>query len=327
MLFAVPLALALVATCPTVLAAGVAPTQASAPQKDQAQKLFLKGKDLFGANKFNEALTEFTASYDVVASPNARLYIARCQRELGKPAVAYNEFTQTAADAKALAKDDPKYEKTAEAALDERTQLESKVGLVTVSVAHAGPTTTLKVGGEEVKRDHWNDPIPVASGNTEVVVETPGKPPVKQSVQVANGEKKAVSLDAGPEAPVAQTPPVEEKPPEEGKPQYRPYVYAAGGVAVVGLATFIIAGSMASGTHSDLEKACGAGPCPPGHEDDISSGKTQQTIANVGLVFAIIGAAAAATIFVLDRPKSDPKTAIVPTPKIRPTLTGITGTF
>jgi hypothetical protein len=102
-------------------------------------------------------------------------------------------------------------------------------------------------------------------------------------------------------------------------------------VAILGLATFIIAGTMANGTHSDLEKACGAGPCPPGHEDDISSGRTEQTIANVGLVVAIIGAAAAATIFVIDRPSSDAKSARVPLVKARvvagPTFTGLTGSF
>ncbi len=333
-LYAAPLAIALVASAPDAFAAGVSPTQASATQKEQAQGRFVRGKELFGSSKYDAALAEFLASFDIVASPNTRLYIARCQRELGKVAPAYNEFTHTAADAKNLSKDDPRYEKTAEAALEERAQLESKVALVTLDIAHAGPETTVKVGGEDVKRENWSEPYAVAGGSTEVVVETSGKPPVKQSVQITSGEKRAIAIDAnGEEQAVAQTAPDEPKPVDDGKPKYRPVLYAAGGVAVVGLATFIIAGAMANGTHSDLEEACGAGPCPPGHEDDISAGKTQQTIANVGLAFAIIGAAAAATIFVIDRPSSDSKTALVPTPKVRarvvagPAFTGITGSF
>ena len=92
----------------------------------------------------------------------------------------------------------------------------------------------------------------------------------------------------------------------------RPLAFAAGGIAVAGLATFIVAGAMANGTHSDLEKACGNGPCPPGHEGDISSGRTQQTLANVGLGVFAVAAAAGVTLFVLGTPKKS--TATLPAP-------------
>jgi hypothetical protein len=80
--------------------------------------------------------------------------------------------------------------------------------------------------------------------------------------------------------------------------------YIAGGVGVIGFATFAIFGEMAQSTYNDLQNACGGGPCPPSKSDEISSGKSKQLIANVGLAVGIVGVAAGATLFVLSIPKS-----------------------
>ena len=55
----------------------VAPGQATAVQREQANARFLRGKQLFSDKSYDAALVEFRASADIVASPNARLYIAR----------------------------------------------------------------------------------------------------------------------------------------------------------------------------------------------------------------------------------------------------------
>jgi len=313
-------------------AAGAAPATATKEQKEQAQSRFLRGKELFTQNKFDAAFAEFTASFDVVASPNTRLYIARCLREMGKNKEAHAEFGRTVTDARALAKEDSRYEKAAEAAEQERKALEPKVGLVDVSVKNASPSTTLKVGGEEVPRSAWNEPVAVNPGANEVVVETPGKPLVKKSVSVNAGSKESVAVDAGGEGAVAKTPDKEkdEKAVEVSTPSdragLRPYAYVAGGVALAGLATFTIAGLLANGTYSDLEQECGGErACGPGHDDEISKGKTQQTIANVGLFFFVVGAAGAVTLWVLSTPsKASTTSAKVVT---RGSFVGLEGTF
>ena len=93
-------------------------------------------------------------------------------------------------------------------------------------------------------------------------------------------------------------------PPEGHRPSpLRLGAYAAGGVGVVGLAVFTIGGLAAHSTYNDLGSACHDGPCPADKQGEISSGKTQQTIANVGLVFGVAGVAAGATLFVLSLPK------------------------
>jgi hypothetical protein len=165
----------------------------------------------------------------------------------------------------------------------------------------------LKVAGVEVPREQWAAPVPVSPGSVEVEVQTPERQPVRRTIEVAAGAKQSLSIDAEADAPLiaqAVAAPEPAPPPEPEPSNLRPFAYVAGGVALAGLATFTAFGLMAGSTHSDLESACGAGPCPPGLQDDISAGRTQQTIANIGLVVFGVGAAAAVTLFVISSPKS-----------------------
>jgi hypothetical protein len=72
----------------------------------------------------------------------------------------------------------------------------------------------------------------------------------------------------------------------------------AAGVGVAGLGLFTVAGIMANSTYSDLSESCG-GPCPPDRQGDVDAGKTEQTLANIGLIVGAVGLAAGATLFVL----------------------------
>lgn len=324
--FALPLAATLLAAAPA-FAAGVAPAQATPAQREDATNRFVKGRDLFGANKFEPALAEFNASYDIVASPNARLYIARCHRELGHLTIAYSELTRTLAEAKALAKDDPKYEKTAESAQTERTDLETKLGFVDLSISHTAPNTVVKVGGDVVARDAWSGPVPVTPGTVDVVVESEGKAPIVQSVQLAPGEHKPVPVDAGADAPAPPVVAQVEAPPPKKVP-LRTIAYVAGGVGVAGLATFTIFGLLSNSTYDGLKSDCPNNACPASKSDDISKGKTQQTIANIGLVVGAVGVAAGVTLFVISSKKADPSpTAASARVTAGPGYVGLQGAF
>src|SRR5258708_31077752 len=81
------------------IAAGVDPGVATPVQREQAQAQFQRGKKLYDAGNYEEALSEFRASLDIVASPNTRLYSARCLRELNRIVEAYAEFGRTAVEA------------------------------------------------------------------------------------------------------------------------------------------------------------------------------------------------------------------------------------
>jgi hypothetical protein len=311
-------------------AAGVSPAKATPVQREQAQSRFLKGRTLYTAKKYDAALAELNASLDIVASPNTRLYIARCLRDMGKIVPAYVELGRAAVEANELVHEDARYEQAGAAARDERAQIEPKIGFVEVSVNHAGPDTALKVSGDEVRRGGWAEAVPVAPGEVAVVVETPGHSPVTQTVSIKAGERKSVTIDAGADnAEVATASAATVEPKSEGglRGISRPLAFATAGVAVAGLATFIVGGILANGTYDDLERACGNRPCPPGHEGDISTGQTQQTLANVGLgVFAVFGAASATLFVISSRGKSS-----TPSTQARvsasPTFLSVQGTF
>ena len=85
------------------------------------------------------------------------------------------------------------------------------------------------------------------------------------------------------------------------------------------LGLFAVFGLMANGTYSDLEESCPNATCPPGHAGDISQGQMQQTIANVGLVVFVLGAAGAVTLWILSAPSKSTTTTTATTATSTPT--------
>jgi hypothetical protein len=304
---------------------GVAPPSATPVQREHAQARFVKGREKFNKKDYAGALTEFSASLDIVTSPNTRLYVGRCHRELGHLVEAYVEFGRTEVEAKELSREDPRYEKAGDSAHDERTKLEPLLGFLNIDIAHPTDTTTLTVAGGAVKRAGWTEPVPVMPGKAEVVVETPDRPPIHRTIEVAAAEHKPVAIDAAESIPPPAPPPAPVATVSSGSPSsLRPVAYLTGGIAIVGVGLFTVFGLEANGAYSELKSACNSGPCPPGHEAQISHGRSEQTLANVGLVVGLVGAAATVTLWVLSTPKSSPASARV---DVGPSFTGIRGTF
>jgi hypothetical protein len=147
----------------------------------------------------------------------------------------------------------------------------------------------------------------VIGGTTAIVVSTPGHDSVERSVAVQAGQKVALSIDAQSGAPkgvVAGAAPTTGPAPESHPMSpLRLGAYVAGGVGVLGLATATVAGLMANSTYGDLNHACGGGTCPADKSGEISSGRTQETVANVGLVLGLLGVGAGVSLYVLSTPK------------------------
>ncbi len=313
-------ALALAIASPA-LADGVLPAEASPVQREQAQSRFQRGKDLMAKQSYDEALTEFRASHDIVASPNTRLEIARCLIAMGKLVAAYAELGRTSIEAKELVTEDKRYQRANESATAERAELQPKLGFVALTIQNPSDATRVLVGGEEIRRAAWTEPAPVMAGTTAVVVSTPDHADVTRSVTLAAGASTALTIDAqsgaatDQPAPIASAPPAAAESPAHRVP-LRTWAYVAGGVGAAGIATFALFGALAHSAYDDLQTACGTGPCPPSKADEISSGKTKQTIANVGLAIGIVGVAAGTTLLVLSLGKAPdaPSAALVVSP-------------
>lgn len=308
---------------------------ASAPSAEASAKkataLFGKALDLFNAKKYALALEQFKLSYAEVPSPNSHLYMARCMAKLGDAHAAYNEFDKVMAEATERGKTEEKYNLTRDSARLERDELLSKVALVTVNVVHPGPTTVVRVGDAEVPREQWDKPFAITPGAVEGKISAGDRVIASQSATIAAGQSHTLVLDAAAAPVVAVNPETEQPTTKSSKSALRPAGIIVGSVGVAGFVLFAVAGSMSKSTYSSLEKECGTGPCPTDRSDDISSGKTQQTLANVGLVVGAVGVAAGATLLVLSLGKNKsapaPTTGLVVKPVVGPGYLGVNGSF
>jgi hypothetical protein len=314
-------------------ATGVDPAAATPAQKNEAQKRFDRGRELAAAQRFPEALVEFQASYEIVASPNTHFSIARTLGSLGQPAEAYVEFGKTISEAQADAAKDKRYAQAAEAAEAEQRDLRGKIAFLVVTVER-GDDATVKIGERAIDRSMLGSAVPVIPGTINVVVSIGGAEVARQVVTLAAAEQKTIVLEARPKlaesgTPIADTN-VREQPSvtvNGSAGGLRTAAYVAGGVGLVGLTTFAIFGALEKSSYNDLQDACHGGPCPAEKADDISTGRSRQTIANVGLVAGLVGAAAGAVLFVVSMPSSKSPTSARAAVVVTPGFVGVRGSL
>jgi hypothetical protein len=319
----------LIAAAPgSAQAQGAAPAAASEADTKRAVELFKKGQALEKAKKCSEALPIFRESYALVASPNSRIYIARCLAATGDHVAAYLEFEAVIADIDARA--DPKYQPTRDAAVTERDEAAGKISIVTVNVANATPDTKVSVGMKDIPSDQWGKPIAMQPGTVDVTLTKPPAPPQTQNLELTAGQRKAINLDASGTTTGGGDP---TPPPTGSKPKFlRPLSYALAGVGVVGMGMFAVGGALASSTFSDLDNKCSKGTgtrsCPSTTQSQIDEGKVQKDIANVGLIIGAVGLATGVTLFIVSRDsskKEEPKTEVQAV--VGPSYLGVQGSF
>lgn len=267
----------LVASSASAAAAGVPIDQATDAQKEAATEAYAKGRTSFDERRFVDALTEFRASYDIVASPNTHLLIAHTLRELGRNAAAYEEFSAVEGEARAAAATDPKYNESVELAVSERAMLREKIGLVTLDVRGADAAATLTVEGRKLGRDAWGRVIALDPGTITFVLTTSAHSVVRE-LEVRAGAEHTLVIDATVAPSKVQDPATVD--------WFSTLRVVAYGVAGAGVLSFAAAGGLggaALSQHDKLQDACGDLPCPD-RQDDIDRGRTFQTAANVMLI-------------------------------------------
>jgi hypothetical protein len=301
-----------------------APAQAPAASGDvaTAKAHFEKGKSLYNAKTFADALVEFRASYTAFKSPNSHFFIANCLRDLGRLAEAHIEYERVAAEARTSG---DQYAGAVDAAIAERDAITPKIVLVNVTTPGSQTDSTLTIGGMDVQPDQWGKPFPAMPGNIEIKLSAPSKTPVTQTVTGAAGETKMATIDFPTDTSGGGGGGGDQPGGGAKLTPLRLGAFIAGGVGVVGLITFAAAGAASNSTYDNLKDKCGDDPCTEAFSADIDKGRTQQTVANVGLVIGVVGVAAGATLFVLSMKKKPDATQT--TWLIGPGSLGVRGTF
>jgi hypothetical protein len=271
-----------------------------------ARAKFVEALRLYQGRKLVEALAVFREIAQSTRSPNAQLYVGYCLSESGKDADAYRAFTATlryVAERPAV-----KYEPTRQAAERELAVLNVRLAKITINVAqpHAGLTVTLD--GVPVAPDDLGSSLVVQAGSHNVGAAATGMKPVRVAVDLDAGELRNLNLaltkmaDADtswdPPRPVPTASPVRTARP------LRTVGFVAGGVGVVGVGIFAVAGLMAKSVHDELRRECGPGGCSDAaHQSEIDRSNALQTAATVGLVIGVVGVVAGGTLLVLDGKK------------------------
>jgi hypothetical protein len=242
---------------------------------------------------------------------------------MGKVGAAYAEIDSVIDESEKAAAKSDKYKKTLDAARAEKDDLKSKVGFVVVNVDTAGRPRdySVSVGGRTLDPAELGRRVAVDPGSTDVVLKLPTGEEERQKVDVEAGKESKVdiappgaaapaSAAAAPTCPPA-TPIVE----RSGIDQ-RTLGIVAGGVGVAGFATFAVFGILDNGKYDELKNGCPNGVCPRALSEEAETGRTYQTIANVGLGVGIVGVVSSVLLFVTAPSHAKERTAARKGPQV-----------
>jgi len=187
---------------PLLLALGVAAhAPCAAADESQAAGLqkFDEGRKAFDAGQYDHAIEAFEASYELLASPNTRLYIGRCYRSLGRVASAYTALRLAAREAqdRLTASGEKRYGATRDAATREAAELEPRVPRLTIAVPAGTPDGfVVKRNGEDLPKAAWGVAVETDPGVVVVEASGPRLVTFKTTVTLAEGANSRVDVEA-----------------------------------------------------------------------------------------------------------------------------------
>ena len=303
-----------VAIAPDALGQAPAAAAEGAAATGDAKVVFARATRLYRERRYELALPLFESLVERTNSPNARLYVGHCLVKLGRHVEAYRAFSRVLGNSTALR--DDKYDPTREAARQELFALEQRVAKLVVAPAEA-PGLRVEVDDRPLAPEWVGAAYAVEPGEHRVEGEAEGFEPETRSTTIAAGETRTVSLVLTRRATATELAPAAPAPVSVTASSSRAPLRVAGwvaiGVGATGLAVFTLAGLSAKGVHDDLEADCGSAPCTDAaHRDDAARGKTLQTVANVGLVAGLVGAASGAALLLLVRPTPETQASFAP---------------
>ena len=273
---------------------------AAGEQKRAAQKMFEAGDGLYESGRFDEAAQAFRASYDLVASPNSRLMLARSLRELRRYDEAYKEFQGTIRDAESSA---GRYPDALNAARAEAEALGDQLAYLVVDAAPDLMGAELRING---KPTQWmaGEPIAVSAAKVEIELRSTDGKVRRESFELKASETRHVAPKVEPTAPPPKLEPTTTTIQQPAAPPphsngLRTGAYVAGGVGLVGLASFGVFGYLDHSTFWNLKSKCSGSGCSSDPSHDVDAGRRYQLFANIGLGVGAVGLATSVTLFLV----------------------------
>lgn len=286
-------------------------------ERNAARNLAEQGRDAFERGDFERSRDLFHRAYDLVQAPTLALYEARSLAKLGRLVEAVEAYLR--AIRTPLEPSSPvAFRKAVRDAETEEQQLAPRVPKLTIVVTGPGaqlPEVSVTLDRERVKPALLGVEVPVDPGRHQLEAQVPGGEVSRVALTLGEQERKTVEISVA--APVSVPAAVVAPPLERssaptrrapGPPRaswQRPAAFAAGGLAVAGLGTGVIAGVLAGSKHAELERQCPNRACVEGTAgaDDLRSFRSLRAVSTVGYVFGAVGVVAGVT-FLLTAPSS-----------------------
>lgn len=161
-------------------------------------KKFEEGRVAYEKLDYATALAAFSASLELLPSPNTRLYIGRCQRELGRLASAKASLDLAAREAhdRLVTTGEKRFAATEEAAKSEAAALDARVPRLTIVLPKEQPTGLLvSIDGKNLPLSALSAPLELDPGKHTILVSAPGYTDFSFFSVLAEAEARSVEVD------------------------------------------------------------------------------------------------------------------------------------
>ncbi len=277
--------------------------QAPGEKGEEAQKLFLEGRDALARGERDVACSKFRGSLALAAMPNTIFNVAQCDEQEGRLILALQRWQQGVA---LLAEGDERLAVAKERA----AAVQRKIPQVILRLAAGSPAgTRVTVDGVAIEPSSLGAPLPVDPGDRAIVVEAPGRSARRSSVRLAEGDVREIDLAPGPPAAGDVTPP---PPPPESGNVGRTLGFVAGGIGVAGFVVAGVTGGLLLARDADIHKNCVNKVCNPEGREAIDSTKPLFVANTVGWIVGAAGIGAGVALLLFSRGGEPPKTAVAP---------------
>ncbi len=285
-------------------------TKPNPPAPQTPEELFAAGLKHYDAKQWAVALPLFRKAWQQSKSPNARLYIALCLRELGQLPEAYDEMAATVRQATTIAAQKNQYTPTRAAAANQLAILELLVGKVVIALSETVPGQKLTLNGKQLPSDRLGVPVTISPGKVTVTAQAPGREIVIKELEIQGGQTKSIALNFGP--------PLAPKPDGSSGGGVRIAGYVVAGLGVASMIVFGVTAGIASSDFSTLEEECGGQRCiDPSYADVVDRGKAAETASNVALAVGLAGLVSGGLMIIFGGPSQPEQTTadLVVTPQ------------
>jgi hypothetical protein len=162
----------------------------------------------------------------------------------------------------------------------------------------------VRLDGQPVEPSLLDSPMIVEPGLHRVEAEAEERKPLTRELTLVAGGSKTVAIlfekRGAPQLDLAaQAGSGHEATRPSAGSRYKVLGLFAGGLGLIGFGTFAVAGLQARSTYNRLQAECPLGCSDSAHRSAADNGRTQQTVANVGLALGIAGTLTAATLLYL----------------------------